>query len=154
MHPILRRGLKITAGVAATLAALRVVERVAQSAMGRSGTVTMAREQALSPDVATSARYVTVFGGTDLDLRAAVMDPDGARIEIVTVLGGTRVIVPEDWRVEVSGTSVLGGHEVAVPGGDGPVLQADLTTVLGGVLFTSDADHDVVLAVRIADDPA
>ena len=41
------------------------------------------------------------YGSLDLDLREARLDPGGAHIRAMSIFGGTRIVVPEDWPVEV-----------------------------------------------------
>jgi predicted membrane protein len=51
----------------------------------------------------------TFFAGSDVDLRDAKLAPGGARLEVTTAFGGAKIIVPEDWRVEVTGLPIFGG---------------------------------------------
>lgn len=79
-----------------------------------------------------------MFGGLELDLRGAKIAGDRAVIETTTMLGGAEIRVPEEWRVVVSGTPLLGGWENKTehrPEGDGPSPTLELTglSLLGGV---------------------
>lgn len=85
---------------------------------------------------AGSAR--TYLGGTEIDLRDAELAPGGAHLAIATYCGGTEIIVPPEWRVEVRGTPQAGGHEVNVTDPDdlpfdAPHLVIDATTICGGL---------------------
>jgi predicted membrane protein len=51
----------------------------------------------------------TLFAGSDVDLRDAKLAPDGARLEVTTAFGGAKILVPEDWRVDVTGLPIFGG---------------------------------------------
>lgn len=81
---------------------------------------------------------VAVLGGVAIDLRGATLSPDGARLSLLTVMGGVAVRVPDTWHVEMSGLAVAGGHEakVADPATlppDAPHLVIDAATYFGGV---------------------
>ena len=89
-----------------------------------------------------SGRVTAVLGGVDLDLRDAVLDPGGADLAIVTVMGGVALRVPETWVVETKGSAVLGGQEVRVTDpdslpDDAPVLRIHARTYLGGLAIAA-----------------
>ena len=44
-------------------------------------------------------RVYTVFGSSDVDLRRATIVDEGTTITIITIFGGVRLLVPEDWIV-------------------------------------------------------
>lgn len=52
-----------------------------------------------------------MFGGLELDLRGATLAPDGAVLEVTAMFGGAEIRVPREWKVVVSGTSLLGGWD-------------------------------------------
>ena len=54
------------------------------------------------------------MGGVDLDLRDAILDPDGASLELKATMGGFQVTVPAEWAVDFKDDSVTGGFEVDV----------------------------------------
>ncbi len=79
----------------------------------------------------------TVFGGTELDLRSAALDPSGATLDVVNVFGGTNILVPHGWRVSVKGLPVFGGwsnktSREPLPE-DAPVLSIDALVAFGGL---------------------
>jgi predicted membrane protein len=85
-----------------------------------------------------------VFGGVDLDLREAVLDPEGATLELAASWGGINVTVPPDWRVVVEHRAVLGGVDAKVTEperlpDDAPELRVGVTARLGGVSIRADA---------------
>jgi hypothetical protein len=55
--------------------------------------------------------YTAVMGGGELDLRAARPVPGGAQVELIVVMGGVDVRVPEDWNVVNEITAFMGGVE-------------------------------------------
>jgi hypothetical protein len=98
------------------------------------------------------------YGGLDLDLREATLDPAGARMRAMAIFGGTRIIVPEDWAVEVHGRPFLGGVTTEADGveaSDGrPRLVVDATAVFGGVDITTHGDIEDAISGRIAREQA
>jgi Domain of unknown function (DUF1707)/Cell wall-active antibiotics response 4TMS YvqF len=89
---------------------------------------------------ARSSVAVAVLGGTELDLRDAVIEGDELVITAVAVLGGIEITVPEGVEVDVSGFAVLGaneheqGAEPVRPGT--PVVRVRAYSVLGGINVT------------------
>src|SRR5690606_20434141 len=80
-------------------------------------------------------KILALFGGVVLDLRRAQLGPTGAELIVTTVFGGTSVVVPPDWRVEVDDRTWLGGLDLSgeQPGDpDAPVLRIRVSTLLGG----------------------
>lgn len=83
---------------------------------------------------------LSVFGGIVLDLRRAQLGPTGADLEIKTLFGGTVIVVPPDWRIEVQARSLFGGLDRSdQPPADpeAPVLQIRATTIFGGLQVES-----------------
>lgn len=76
-----------------------------------------------------------ILGGTSLDLRKAVIKKD-AYIEVLAIMGGAEIFVPEGVVVEKSMTHILGGTEDktnAPSSKNAPVLHLVGTLVMGGV---------------------
>ncbi len=81
---------------------------------------------------------VNVFGGTELDLREAVLTSRETRIRAVCILGGMEIVVPPEMHVVDSGIAVMGGREIPPDteesaGPDAPVLRLSGISLLGGV---------------------
>jgi hypothetical protein len=95
-------------------------------------------------------RVICWYSGMDLDLRGAALDPVGADLVVWTLYGGTRIRVPEAWRVDSHGIAVFGGAgSTATPpdgGSDGPALHVRHRTLFGGFGVIAEAD-DELLAV-------
>jgi predicted membrane protein len=87
---------------------------------------------------------VSVLGGREIDLREAAIDPDGVTINVVGLIGGTHVIVPDGVNVEVSGFSGLGGRRVdsrAEPGPSGArLVRLRVFGVVGGLKVESHSE--------------
>lgn len=52
-----------------------------------------------------------IMGGCEIDLRRAVIRESEAVLEVVAIMGGVELRVPEDWQVVLQGVPVLGGYE-------------------------------------------
>ena len=78
------------------------------------------------------------YASLDLDLREASLDPAGARLRVVALFAGARVIVPTGWDVRVRPVGVLGGVDARVepPHAAGPQLIIDAIAVFAGVQVT------------------
>ena len=50
-----------------------------------------------------------IFGGSEFDLKTAVISPEGSVIDVFTMFGGTKLIIPEDWEVKSDALSLFGG---------------------------------------------
>lgn len=78
-----------------------------------------------------------VAGGGDFDLREARFASGVTEIEVIAVMGGVEIILPEGIRVEVVGAAVLGGfeHKAGTPVEDpgAPVVRISGLAVAGGV---------------------
>ena len=51
----------------------------------------------------------SIFGGNELYFNNSKIDPDGASLEVVNIFGGTKLVVPRDWNVQIEVVSILGG---------------------------------------------
>jgi hypothetical protein len=101
------------------------------------------------------------YGGGDLDLRDASLDPDGAHLTVKVMMGGGRVLVPDEWIVENHVTPILGGvadtREARERPADAPRLTLDGFTALGGFAIMSsrpEAEIDVAETIQAAKDQA
>jgi hypothetical protein len=87
---------------------------------------------------------VGVLGGREIDLREAEIDPDGVTINVIGLIGGTHVIVPDGVNVEVSGFSGFGGRRIdsrAEPGPSGArVVRLRVFGIVGGLKVGSRND--------------
>lgn len=50
-----------------------------------------------------------IFGGRDLDLKTAKITSEGAIIDVFTLFGGSKLIVPDDWQIKSDALSLFGG---------------------------------------------
>jgi predicted membrane protein len=77
-----------------------------------------------------------MFGGIELNLREATLDPQGATMDVFAAFGGGEIRVPETWRVHVTGLPIFGGWEnkTKLPiDSNAPVLRIRCVAAFGGV---------------------
>ena len=95
-----------------------------------------------------SATVVAAMGGVDIDLRGAELDPAGATLTLKTTMGGARIVVPDDWVIDLRHAEKGGHLEVSTTPAeelpdDAPRLLVDATTNLGGAQITT-SEYTVV----------
>jgi hypothetical protein len=81
------------------------------------------------------------FGGGVIDLRDAILDPSGARIEVRAIFGGAQFIVPESWRIttNVGGIGGIGDARGSFQRPvTAPLLVIDGVALFGGLSITSE----------------
>lgn len=81
-------------------------------------------------------RATAVMGGIVIDLRNAKLHNNEAIIDANAVMGGIEIYVPENWRVEVSGTPILGGWSNKTRRNtdpNAPVLRIKCFAMFGGI---------------------
>jgi hypothetical protein len=80
-------------------------------------------------------RLTTWFGGGNVDLRDATLDPMGARLEVRAIFGGGTILVRDDWDVSVRVIGIGGAGDVRpaqdrAPGA--PRLEIEGMALFGG----------------------
>jgi hypothetical protein len=89
-------------------------------------------------------KVTTMFGGGELDLRDATLDPAGATLRVSTLFGGGSLVVPEGWNIEtkLTGLGGVGDMRPSVERGpDAPTLRLEGSNWFGGWGITS-SKHD------------
>lgn len=82
------------------------------------------------------------YGGGDLDLREAVLAPEGATLQVRAVFGGGQILVPADWRVVSTMRGIGGLQDVRPAKGfaeDAPELVIEGLLVAAGFSVESEA---------------
>lgn len=82
----------------------------------------------------------TMFGGGEVDLRDAILDPEGATLHLNALFGGGNLVVPESWNVESRLTGIGGvgdGRPRVERPADAPTLRLEGTAIFGGWGITS-----------------
>jgi hypothetical protein len=85
------------------------------------------------------------YGGGVIDLRDAVLDPAGARLDVRAVFGGGQIIVPESWNVTCSVKGIGGAGDTRPRVErlvDAPQLTIDGLALFGGYAITSEVPED------------
>jgi hypothetical protein len=77
-----------------------------------------------------------VFGGSNIDLRKAIVPPEGVTISCLCAFGGADIIVPPGMRVTTRGFGIFGGfdrinNEVDDP--EAPTIVVEGFAIFGGV---------------------
>jgi predicted membrane protein len=93
-----------------------------------------------------SGEVITVAGAADIDLRQAVLPPEGAHVRAIVVAGGVRILACKSWRIDLHEQVVGGQVQIEIPGqdelpDDAPTLHID-ATVYGGGLVIAHAESD------------
>jgi hypothetical protein len=87
----------------------------------------------------------TWFGGGELDLREARLDPAGATLHVSALFGGGNLVVPESWNVETNVIGIGGigdGRPRVDRPADAPTLHVEGTAIFGGWGITSQPARD------------
>ena len=86
--------------------------------------------------VAERVTVVNVLGGADLDLREATLAAPEVHITVVSLCGGSDIVVPEGVHVELSSFAFLGGDELKLEGPEpppgAPIVHVRTVSILGG----------------------
>lgn len=54
-------------------------------------------------------RITAIFGGSEFDFKNTTISAEGCVIDVFTMFGGSKLIVPEDWQVKSDVLSLFGG---------------------------------------------
>jgi len=84
----------------------------------------------------SAVNAVAILGGDDIDLRDAELDGGEVTLNVISILGGSNIYVPDTVEVEVSGFSLMGGdNEYGArrqPRPGAPVVRIRSYNLLGG----------------------
>ena len=76
------------------------------------------------------------MGGADLDLRDAIVADAEIRIRVLSLMGGSKIVVPDNVHVELSGFAFMGGNDLKLGDADpqpgAPVVRVRAYSVMGG----------------------
>ncbi len=93
-------------------------------------------------DTFQGGKITSIFGGSKINLRYA-KPVEGCTIDVATMFGGTKIIVPEDWNVKIDVVSIFGGFEdkrgysVISRTGTGKIVVIKGTCIFGGGEITT-----------------
>ena len=80
---------------------------------------------------------LSIMGGVELDFREASFGEQVTRVTVISLMGGTDIIVPPGVRVEANGVAIMGGFGSGEPAGPvdpgAPVIKVNGFVMMGGV---------------------
>jgi hypothetical protein len=83
-----------------------------------------------------SINAVAIMGGHEIDLREAEIEGGELTLNLVAIMGGANVYVPDSVDLEIGGFSLMGGHEEIGrelrPRPGAPVVRIRLYNLMGG----------------------
>jgi hypothetical protein len=83
-----------------------------------------------------SINAVAIMGGDEIDLREAEIEGGELTLNLVAIMGGSNIYVPDSVDLEVGGFSLMGGHEEIGrelrPRPGAPVIRVRIYTLMGG----------------------
>jgi hypothetical protein len=87
--------------------------------------------------IASRCTVVNIMGGSDLDLRDAVVDGPAIEIRVFSLMGGSTIKVPEGVNVELGGFALMGGNDLktkrgARPQPGAPSVRVRAYSLMGG----------------------
>lgn len=92
---------------------------------------------------ATAANFVggsatAIFGGVDIDLRAAEIDEPPAAMSAYAIFGGVELIVPREWNVSLDAVSVFASVEDDRPRGENRTDRTQIDLAVTGLAMFGD----------------
>jgi predicted membrane protein len=82
-------------------------------------------------------RATAIMGGLELDFRKAGLNEGKASLELTAIMGGIDLRVPQNWRIVLQGTPILGGLDNKAASAPEGQAQATLyiraTAIMGGI---------------------
>jgi ketosteroid isomerase-like protein len=87
--------------------------------------------------IAEHCTVVNVMGGADLDLTGAIVEDAETEILVVSLMGGSTIIVPDGVQVELTGFAIMGGNDLRLedaprPAAEAPLVRVRAYSVMGG----------------------
>ena len=86
--------------------------------------------------IARRSNVINLMGGADLDLRDAIVDGAEIQIRVLSLMGGSKIVVPDNVQVELTGFAFMGGNDLklgdAAPPHGSPVVRVRAYSVMGG----------------------
>jgi len=82
---------------------------------------------------------VSMFGGSEIDLRDAKLSGGEAKFDVFVMFGGAEITVPEDWEIVIKGLPLFGGMDdkTSAPTREGevdpPTLVIKYLALFGGI---------------------
>jgi len=67
-------------------------------------------EQKVNSKNFKGGKVTNIFGGSTFDMSDAVLAPGRNTLDIFCLFGGSKIIVPADWKVKIEITAIFGGY--------------------------------------------
>jgi uncharacterized protein DUF1707/cell wall-active antibiotic response 4TMS protein YvqF len=87
--------------------------------------------------IASRCTVVNVMGGADLDLTGAVVEGPETVIQVFSMMGGSKIVVPDGVHVDLGGFAFMGGNSLRLEGAPtpppgAPVVRVRAYSIMGG----------------------
>jgi uncharacterized protein DUF1707/cell wall-active antibiotic response 4TMS protein YvqF len=87
--------------------------------------------------IAPRCTVVNVMGGSDLDLTEAIVEGAETEIRVFSLMGGSKIVVPDGVHVELGGFAFMGGNDLKTKGSarpqpGAPTVRVRAYSVMGG----------------------
>ena len=66
-------------------------------------------ERTINSDNFKGGKITCVFGGSSIDMLSAKLAPGNNVIDVFTVFGGSKLIIPSDWDIKLDVVAIFGG---------------------------------------------
>lgn len=81
----------------------------------------------------SGGKVTSIFGGSEIDLTTAKMQDKQTTIDVFTIFGGSEIVVPRGWHVQVDVTSIFGGFDDKRGPVDAGHADAEKVLIIKGV---------------------
>ena len=87
--------------------------------------------------IASRCNVVNIMGGADLDLTGAVVEGPETEIQVFSLMGGSKIVVPDGVHVDLGGFAFMGGNSLRLEGAPtpppgAPVVRVRAYSIMGG----------------------
>ena len=90
-------------------------------------------EKIISSQNFKGGKITCVFGGINYNMKRSRLSQGSNNIDVFTVFGGTKIIVPDDWNIKINVTSIFGGFADKRSVAPTTVIEKDKELVIRGV---------------------
>jgi Domain of unknown function (DUF1707) len=87
--------------------------------------------------IASRCTVLNVMGGSDLDLTGAVVESPETKIQVFSLMGGSKIRVPDGVHADLGGFAFMGGNSLRLEGAPppppgAPVVRVRAYSIMGG----------------------
>lgn len=89
--------------------------------------------------VGSSMRSIALIGDTLIDLSSADIPPEGVEIQVYSLIGDVKVLLPDGARVQVQAIKLIGDNRqrLVAPVADGPTIKITVVSLISDVVVQS-----------------